>query len=136
MPTLAPFPPYRATGQPGNRATGQPGSRAAGQPQLRLLRQHHSEPIFKIGCESFLPKHGADFPNHILKKKMKKDTIVTLCTIASIGTIVVGFALILATVGPHRTSEWGEEATKAIPQAILVFGGLLALAICSFSAND
>ena len=40
---LAPFPPYRATGHP----------------QLRLLRQHHSEPIFKMGCESFLPKHGA-----------------------------------------------------------------------------
>lgn len=67
---------------------------------------------------------------------MKKNTILTLCTIASTGSIVVGFALILATVAPHRTSEWGEEATKAIPQAMLVIGGLLALAICSFSGRD
>ena len=67
---------------------------------------------------------------------MKRHTMVTLCTIASIGSIVAGFALMLAALGPKRTSDWGEVATGFTPQAILIVGGLLALAICSSSGRD
>ena len=61
---------------------------------------------------------------------MNKNSIVTACTLASIGSILVGFALMLAALGPERTSNWGKVATGFTPQAILVAGGLLALAIC------
>ena len=67
---------------------------------------------------------------------MNNKTIVKICTIASVASIVTGFALLLAALGPHSTNKWGKAATECIPQTILIVGGVLALAICSFSSRD
>ena len=67
---------------------------------------------------------------------MKNTTIIRICTIASLVSIVMGFALLLAALGPKRTSDWGEVAMGCVAQAILIAGGLLALAICSRPGRD
>lgn len=67
---------------------------------------------------------------------MNNRTIVRICTIASVASILMGFALLLAALGPKKTSDWGAIAMGCLPQAILIVGGLLALAICSFSSRD
>lgn len=67
---------------------------------------------------------------------MKKDTILNVCTMTSAASIAVGFALLIAAIGGSRTSQWGEVTMGCTPQAILIVGGLLALAICSLSSRD
>ena len=75
-------------------------------------------------------------PPTFSNSKMKRTTATAFCMIASIGSIAAGTGLILAALIPNRTSVWGEIAQGFTPQAILIAGGLLALAICSSSATD
>jgi len=67
---------------------------------------------------------------------MKKNPLTTLCIFASIGSILIGLALMIIALSPRMTSSWGEVAAGFTPQAILIAGGLLALAICSSKSSD
>lgn len=67
---------------------------------------------------------------------MNQSTIIRICTLASLASIVIGFVLLLAALSPKRTSQWGEVAMGCTPQAILVAGGILGLAVCSLSRRD
>ena len=50
-------------------------------------------------------------------------------------SILSGFALLLAALGPERSRDWGETATECVTQTILIVGGLLAMAITSLSTG-
>lgn len=65
-----------------------------------------------------------------LDKRMK---VTKFCTLASMASILTGFALLLAALRPHISSDWGEVAMECTTQAILIVGGILSLAICSLS---
>ncbi|NNC89727.1 MAG: hypothetical protein HKN82_14825 [Akkermansiaceae bacterium] len=67
---------------------------------------------------------------------MKRRTLVTFCIFASIASILVGVALMITSLIPAMTSEWGEVAAGFTPQAILISGGLIALAICGSCGRD
>ena len=60
-------------------------------------------------------------------------TVTKICKVASTASILTGFALLLAALIPERSSNWGEVTMECTTQAILIVGGLLSLAICSFS---
>jgi hypothetical protein len=70
------------------------------------------------------------------KKHMKKNTISTLCIFASIGSILAGVALMFAALSPKRPAKWGEVTIGFTPEAILIAGGLIALAICGSYNRD
>jgi hypothetical protein len=67
---------------------------------------------------------------------MKNNPLTTLCIFASIGSILIGLALMITALSPKMTSSWGEVAEGFTPQAILIAGGLLSLAICSSKSSD
>ena len=67
---------------------------------------------------------------------MNNNTLVTLCSLASIVAILSGAGLIIAALNQAMISEWGDVASGFTPQAILISGGLLALAICGSCSRD
>ena len=54
-----------------------------------------------------------------------------LSVLASIASILSGLILIIVTLSPKTTSEWGDATSGMLPQAVLIAGGLIALAILS-----
>jgi len=67
---------------------------------------------------------------------MKNNTLVSFCIFTSIGAILVGAAWTIAALAPEPSSQWGEVAAGCAAQAILIAGGLIALAICGSSNRD
>lgn len=67
---------------------------------------------------------------------MKNSTLKTLCVFASIGAILISFALMIVALSPRMTSSWGEVASGFTPHAILIVGGLISLAICSTKGSN
>ena len=67
---------------------------------------------------------------------MKQHTVIKLCSIASIGAIAFGLTLILATLAPLRSANWGEAANHCLPQALIIAAGLVSLAICSLAKRE
>ena len=59
-----------------------------------------------------------------------------LCIFASIGSILIGLAFMIIALRPRMSSSWGEVAAGFTPQAILIAGGLLSLALCSSKSSD
>jgi hypothetical protein len=67
---------------------------------------------------------------------MKNNPLASLCIFASIGSILTGLALMITALSPKVSSSWGEVAAGFTPQAILIAGGLLSLAVCSSKSNN
>ena len=55
---------------------------------------------------------------------------------ASIASILFGLLLVLANVSSRRMSEWGDAIPEMLPQAVLIAGGLIALAIVSTDSKS
>ena len=67
---------------------------------------------------------------------MTTNHIRKFCIFASIGSIVIGFALIIKELSGRMSMNWGDAAEGFTPYAILIAGGLISLAICGLDKND
>ncbi len=62
--------------------------------------------------------------------------LLGLSTLASIGSILCGVIFIIITLSDKTPSEWGEATAGMVPQALLIAGGVIALAILSIRDNS
>ena len=60
---------------------------------------------------------------------MNRTVLASICTWVSLVCILVGFGSIFAALQSERTANWGQIISGCTPQAILIAGGVVALAI-------
>lgn len=61
--------------------------------------------------------------------------LMGLSVLASIASILCGAILIVMTLSDKTTSEWSRATADMVPQAVLIAGGVIALAILSRQEN-